>query len=307
MSSVLPPPRQSHLFRLLLVLFCWLVLTAEFAHAAMTAADLYRGLAIAQEAIKDDDLGRAKEILRSLLKNEENNAIAHRLLGCVLLKTGFPDAAITEFTTSLQIDPQDELAREYLFSIHYNRAQDLLEIPLEAYKARAELEKAIAIRPDGIMSYYFLGTLNYQEKRDAECVTMLMKVADTIPEQLRSNLHTMLYNSAYNLSNQKRALVANAVVPYFSTPQATINELLLIATIILEVGDFAESIQLYDRVLSKDPLHTVALHNRTVAQERLDVIWRKEAEAALLRLQSPESLPGENLSNPPETPVTSEP
>lgn len=264
-------------------------------------------LSIAQEALLNEDPDLAETVLRSLLKVDTGNAPAHRLLGNVLLQKGFPDAAIAEFTTALEIEPQDELTREYLFSIYYNRAQDLLDIPQEAFKARAELEKAIAIRPDGIMSYYFLGTLNYQEKRDAECIATLLKVVDTIPEKLRPNLHTMLYNSAFNLLNQKRAQDAKDILPYFFTlPQSTINELLLTATISLEIGDFAKATELYDRVLSKDPRHAVALHNRGIAQQRLDEIRRQEA-AALLQQQNSEPPPTKNLSEPPVTPVTSAP
>lgn len=294
MISVLSPSRKSYL-HLPLLISCWFVLTAGFSHATMTADDLYKDLAIAQEAIKGDDPDLAEKLLRKTLQADRNNAQAHHLLGTVFLKKGLRDAAIAEFTTAMQIDPQDELTREYLFSIYYNRAQDLLEIPQEAYKAREELEKAIAIRPGGIMSYYFLGTLNYQEKRDAECIAALFTVVNSIPEQLQTNVHTMLYNSAFNLLNQNKAFVAKEVVPYFSRPpQATINELLLAATITLENGDFAESIQLYDRILCKDPLHAVALHNRGIAQQRLDEI-------------RPHSPSAEKLSKPPETPVTSEP
>lgn len=307
-TSVLPAHHNAHLRRLLLFFCCWLALTAGFSQAAMTTEALEADLLLVQEALKDDDPDLAEKLLRNILITEKNNPLVHRLLGCVLLKTGFVDAAISEFTTALQIDPQDELTREFLFSVYYNRAQDLLEIPLEAYKARGDLEKAIAIRPDGIMSYYFLGTLDFQEKRDAECIAMLLKVVDTIPGMLRPNLHTMLYNSAFNLLNQNRADDAKELLPYFfDRPQATLNELLLTATISLEVGDLVKSTELYDRVLSKDPLHTLALHNRGIAQQRLDEIRRQEAAAALLQQQSPESPPAENLSESPTTLVSGAP
>lgn len=289
MITVLPTHHQAHL-RFLFFFCCWLVLMTEYSQAAMTTGDQSPDLSIAQEALMHEDLELAENVLRNLLKIEENNASAHHLLGSVLLKTGLVDAATAEFTTALEIDPQNELTREYLFSIYYNRAQDLLEIPLEAYKARGDLEKAIALRPEGIMAYYFLGTLNYQEKRDTECIASLLKVAGTIPEKLRPNLHTMLYNSAFNLLNQKRAHDAKDVLPYFFTrPQATLNELLLTATISLEIGDFVKSTELYDRVLSQDPLHAVALHNRGIAQQRLDDLRRKEAATALSQQQRPES------------------
>ena len=258
----------------------------------MPAGNQSVDLSIAQEALRNEDPDLAETVLRNLIKVEAGNAPAHRLLGNVLLQKGLPDAAISEFTTALEIEPQDELTREYLFSIYYNRAQELLDIPQEASKARAELEKAIAVRPDGIMSYYFLGTLNYQEKRDAECIATLLKVADAIPEKLRPNLHAMLYNSAFNLLNQKRAHESKDVLPYFSSlSQATTNELLLTATISLEINEFAKATELYDRVLSKDPRHAVALHNRGIAQQRLDEIRRKEAAIALLQQQSPEAPP----------------
>lgn len=258
----------------------------------MPAGNQSVDLSIAQEALRNEDPDLAETVLRNLIKIEAGNAPAHRLLGNVFLQKGLPDAAIAEFTTALEIEPQDELTREYLFSIYYNRAQELLDIPQEAFKARAELEKAIAIRPDGIMSYYFLGTLNYQEKRDAECIATLLKVADAIPGKLRPNLHAMLYNSAFNLLNQKRAQDAKDILPYFFTlPQSNVNELLLTATISLEIGDFAKATELYDHVLSKDPLHALALHNRGIAQQRLDEIRQKEAANPLLQQKSPVSPP----------------
>ena len=307
MISAHPTPHKDHL-RLLLFFCCWLVLITEASQAAMPAGNQSADLSIAQEALLYEDTDLAETELRNLLKVETGNAPAHRLLGTVLLQRGLPDAAIAEFTTALQIEPQDELTREYLFSIYYNRAQDLLAIPQEAHKARVELEKAIAIRPDGIMSYYFLGTLNYHEKRDADCIAMLLKVADAIPEKLRPNLQTMLYSCAFNLLNQHRANDAKDVLPYFSSlPQVTTNELLLTATLALEIGDFAKSIELYDRVLCKEPRHALALHNRGIAQQRLDELRRKEAAIALLQQQNPESPRPENLSKPLVTPATSAP
>ena len=302
------PSCHNALLRLVLFFCCWFALIVEFSQAATTAGDLSAELSIAQEALNNEDLDHAENVLNKLLKIEKDVALPHRLLGCVHLKRGLQDAAIDEFMMALQLDPGEELAREYLFSIYYNRAQALLEIPQEAYKARAELEKAIAIRPDGVMSYYFLGTLNYQEKKDAECIKTLLKVVDTIPEKLRPNLHAMLYNCAFNLLAQKRADEAKELLPYFSAPpQATINELVLTATIALEIGDFAKSIELYDRILLKDPLHAVALHNRGVVQQRLDDVRRKEAKAALLQNKTPIAPVTESLTKPPATSVTSAP
>jgi hypothetical protein len=95
--------------------------------------------------------------------------------------------------------------------------------------------------------------------------------------------------------NQKRVDVAKEALPYFATsPQATINELLLAATISLEVGDFAKSTELYDRVLGRDPRHALALHNRGIAQQRLDEIRRMEA-ATSLQQQNPEPPSSGNL------------
>lgn len=294
MISALLPSRITLLLLPLLISGSF-VLTPVFSHATVSADNLYRDLTTIQEAIKDDDVDLAEELLQKVLKTDRYNARAHHLLGTVFLKKGLRDAAIEEFTTAIQIDPQDEMTREYLFSVYYNHAQDLLEIPQESGKAREYLEKSIEVRPGGIMPYYYLGALNYQEKRDAECIAALFTVVDSIPEQLRSNVHTMLYNSAFNLLNQKSTFVAKEVVPYFSkSPQATINELLLAATISLENNDFVASIQLYDRVLKKDPLNAVALNNRGVAQQRLDEI-------------RPPSPPAEKSSKPSETSVTSEP
>lgn len=298
MTFVLPPHHKASL-RLILFFCCWFTLMAELAQAVRTAGDLSAELSIAQEALANEELDLAEEVLCKLLKSEKGNPLPHRLLGCVLLKRGLQDAAILEFTTALQIDPRDDLTSEYLFSIYYNRAQDLLENPQEAYKARAELEKAIAIRPGGVMSYYFLGTLDYQEKRDADCIKTLMKVVDTIPEKLRPNLHAMLYNSAFNLLNQKRAHDAKDLLPYFSTqPDATIHELLLTATISLEIGDFTKSAELYDRILHKEPLHAVALHNRGIAQQRLDEIRVKEAEPLLRQNKEDRISPYREVNQP---------
>lgn len=302
-----PPPPHKILPCTLLYLCCWLVLLTTSGQEVLAAEVLSTDLIIAEDALKHEEPALAETLVRNILEVDRENPRARRLLGIVLLKKGLPDAAITEFITALQIDPQDELTKEYLFSIYYNRAQLHLEHPLDAPSVRVNLEKAIAIRPDGVMSYYFLGLLNSQEKRDEECIQALMKIVDTVPKNLRQNLHAMLYNSAFKLLSRKQAAEAKDVIPYFSaSPQATTNELLLCATISLEIGDDATAVELYDRVLSNDPHHDIALHNREIAQQRLKKKMQKEVEAASLMQKAAEAPPGDNLPKQSTTPVSSE-
>lgn len=295
------PPSHYHIFRRIPLLFCCGLALVAGSGESSPAAELS---SVAQ-AFKNEDPDLAEKGLRTLMNEEEEKAAAHRLHGTALLQQGLHAEAIAEFTAALQIDPQDKLAREYLFSIHYNRAQDLLEDPLEAERAREELEQAIAVRPDGTMSYYLLGTLNFREKKHGECIAMLLKIVDTTPESLRPNLHAMLYNSAVSLLNQNRALDAKGVIPYLSAaPQSGTNDLMLAAAISLANGDFANSAECYERVLHSDPLNAAALNNRGIALQRLEKIRQEEA-AALLQQKS-EIPPTENLSKPPTPTVISE-
>lgn len=305
MIPVLSPHYKTYL-RHPLIFFCWVAFMAASSQAAITSEALSPDLSRVQEALNDEDPELAEKLLRDILQENENNALAHRLRGIALQKRGLRNDAIAAFTSALQIDPLDEVTKEYLFSIYYNRAQELLNIPEETFKAREELEKAIAVRPDGTMSYYFLGTLNYREKRDAECISSFLRVIETVPEPLQQTLHAMLYNSAFNLLQQKRALEAKNVVPYLSTPQATDNELLLAATISLEIEEFATSAELFERILINGPLHAVASYYRDIVQLRLEEIQKKKAAAALLLEKASETDRAESFPKPSATPVTSE-
>lgn len=252
-------------------------------------------LILAQEAIADDDLARAEKLLLQILNKDTTNAVALRLLGIVQLKNGARNDAIASFTTALKIDPLDELTREYLFSLYFNHAQELLDTPKNAPLARAELLRAIEIRPESVLSYYFLGILSSQEERYAETITALIRISDRIPDNLKQNLNSLLYNSAIKLLTQQKPAEASVVIPYFAQkPQATAMELILAATIALETKDYESAIILYDRALKLAPNDVTALHNRSIAQERLAALQRlqqQQSGQALVKAASATNLP----------------
>lgn len=264
------------------LLFCALILIFLTCRAEAVTENLSPDLTKAQQAMDDDDIVTAEKILLRVLKEDDSASIAHRLLGILYLNQGRRGEAALEFQKALINDPLDEMSKELLFSVYYNQGQELFDNALEAPKARSYFEQAAAIRPEGVMSYYYLGSLNYQENRDAECVDVLLKIVKRTSKKLTENIHHMIYNCAFNLLNQKNSLAAKDVVPYLAaSPDTTTDELLLAATISLENKDFPQAIQLYSQVLSKDPQHALALYNRDVAKQRLTELLENEQKKSL--------------------------
>lgn len=282
------PPAPSSPLRLLLIAFLSLTFSAIRVNAAAATAEVATDLILVQQALDEGEDAMAERLLQRILQEDARNPLAHRLNGVVLLRNGSREGAEAAFATGLALDPRDELTREYLFSLYYNDAQELLDRPVDATQgsrlssqARAALLRALEIRPESVMSAYLLATLEFRERRYAETISLLLGVAARIPDPLKNNVHGLLYSSAVNLLNQKRSQEANGVVDYLANlPQAPVNDLLLAASIALENGDNQRALTLCERILQIDPAQQKAQHNRTLARQRLDNLRRAQAGSA---------------------------
>lgn len=279
--------------RLLLIAFLCLTFSAIRVNATAATAEVAMDLALAQQALDEGEDATAERLLQRILQEDARNPLAHRLNGVVQLRNGSRAGAEAAFATGLALDPRDELTREYLFSLYYNDARELLDRPVDALQgaevalqARAALLRALEIRPESVMSAYLLATLNFREKRYAETVSLLLGVAERIPDYLRANVHQLLYSSGVNLLNQKRSLESSGLVDYLANPsQAPANDLLLAASIALENGDNQSVLTLCERILLIDPAQQRALHHRALARQRLDDLHRAQAGSACDQLQ----------------------
>lgn len=293
-------PAHSSPLRLLLIAFLCLTFSALPIDAAAASAEVETDLALAQQALDEGEDAVAERLLQRILREDARNPLAHRLNGVVQLRNGSRAGAEAAFATCLAIDPRDELTREYLFSLHYNDAQALLDRTVDATQgpevasqARAALLRALEVRPESVMSAYLLATLDFREKRYAETVSLLLGVAERIPDYLRANAHQLLYSSGVNLLNQKRSLEAGGLVDYLAEPpQAPAGDLLLAASIALENGDNQRALTLCERVLQIDPAQQRALHQRSLARQRLDKARQAQAGFATgNQLQTEKTVP----------------
>mgnify|MGYP001557773676 CR=1 FL=1 len=154
-------------------------------------SDLYTDLATS--ALINDDLPRAIENLRTALKYNSDNAVAHNHLGLALIGMGKRDEARTEYERAISINPKYSDAMVNLGTWHfgksdfitarhyYSKALDNLEyksryLPLTSLghidivqgrreEARKHLYEALAENPEYCLAHMLLGHLYDKDGR----------------------------------------------------------------------------------------------------------------------------------------------
>lgn len=148
---------------------------------------------LATSALLSDDLPRAIESLRTALKYDNDNAIAHNQLGLALLGMGKRDDARTEFERAASLDPKYSDAYVNLGTWHfgksdfitarhyYNKALENLEykaryLPLTSLghieltqgntdQARKFLYEALAVNPEYCLAHMLMGSIYEKDNR----------------------------------------------------------------------------------------------------------------------------------------------
>jgi len=131
----------------------------------------------------------AEGYLQKALALEPNSTLAHASLGILRFRQGKMDEALEHLERAVAANSQNALVHYYLASVLCHPAQDALELilgfpPETAIKARTELKKAIALRPDFADSYNLLAYINLVTGNEIdETIELLKSVLARTPDR----------------------------------------------------------------------------------------------------------------------------
>jgi tetratricopeptide (TPR) repeat protein len=132
---------------------------------------MLKGLYLADQK----QLPEAEKAMRTALKLNWNNAVAHADLGDILLEAGRPDEAIGQYQRAVTIDPD--------FSGAYTGLGMALSRKGEIGEAIAEVERAIEIDPHSADAHETLGSLLSIQHRFDAAVAEFRSALQYAPEQ----------------------------------------------------------------------------------------------------------------------------
>jgi putative PEP-CTERM system TPR-repeat lipoprotein len=169
---------------------------------------------LAQCAVAEKNLPKAKEWLEIALKINNRKAVTWVYMGELELKKGNKRDAIAAYANALQVDPVNYLALERKIAVSLSDGQ------LET--ARHEIDQLLKLVPNSVQANYLLALLNYQQKKHSETLDILQKVFRINPkhapsiflagansyalgsfEQAETYLNQTLVNSPENASARK--------------------------------------------------------------------------------------------------------
>lgn len=216
------------------------------------------------------DAGEGEEataLFRRVLAIAPERREIHRMLGEVYARNRQTEKALAQFARYLEAYPDDQQVQEYVFTLHYNEALKALERN-DLDQAGAFFEKALAFSPDSPPALYYLGYVDYALGRLQAASARLSGVYRDLPEDLRPNARSILYNTALALLEKGEAAAASlAIAPLLDGDDADLKALYLAGNIRLVLEDFNEARRLYERVLVLDAGHQGALLKLAAAEK----------------------------------------
>lgn len=216
--------------------------------------------------LEADAFEEAARLFSKTLALDPDRQEIHRLLGEIYARTEEVERALDEFHSYLKIYPDDAAAREYVYTLHFNRAQQFLENS-DNQEARNAFNNALAANPGSPLALYYLGYLDYTEGQYEEAADRLAKVYHASPAEIRQSMDSILYNSALALFEQQKFREALAAVePLTARQPATLKDLYLAGNIHLALKEFEPARTCFKRVLALDPSHRGATMNMVAAQ-----------------------------------------
>lgn len=134
---------------------------------------------IGLEKAKVRDLSGAADSLRKSLRFNKANILARNLLGLVYFEMGETVDALSEWVISRSLQPEDNIAEEYLTSIQSNRAKlNTINQTIKKYNqallycnqgsqdlAIIQLKKVLSLNPNLVKGHQLLALLYMQEGR----------------------------------------------------------------------------------------------------------------------------------------------
>jgi len=200
----------------------------------------------------------AIRLLHRVVARSVDNSEARRLLGGLYLGRGEVKKAAEQWQLVLEDQPEDNIAREALYTIRFNRGlQDLEEgrngAARDAFLAALELEQESAL------CHYYLGYLQYQDKNFQQAIELLLKAAPGVPEDMHGSLAAMVYNSAATLLEEGRPEEAKAAADFLAASRQTETQAhYLTGNIHLALKMYPQARDEYLKVLEADPTHVGA-------------------------------------------------
>lgn len=256
-------------------------------------ADAYYNLALSY--LEAEDVDETVRLFAKTLALDPDRHEIHRLLGDLYARHGQPERALEAFDTYLKAYPGDAATREYVYTLHFNRAQQRLENE-DIEGARAAFDEALGAAPGSPLAIYYLGYLDYTQGDLETAATRLTTVYADVSAEVRQSIDTILYNCALTLLEQRRLRQALAAIePLVAQRTPAPKSLYLAGNIHLALKEFVQARASYNAVLELDPSHRGAAMNLVAAAAgTLDELFEQgrtlfrqgEYRAALQKLEA---------------------
>jgi tetratricopeptide (TPR) repeat protein len=240
--------------------------------------------------LEQENLNEASKLFKRVLSLDRARVEIYRLLGDLAAKKGLREEAIGHFKKYLELYPKDQAANEYLYSLYFNYANQLMEKG-EFKAAQISFKAAQAIVPESPLILYSLGSLAYNNGDTKRAIQHLAVAYTTAPDELRESTRAMLYNSALSSLNAHHLdLAVAAISPLSEGSDAQIKDLSLAGAIYLERHEFKIARDIFLRILNRDPTHPQAIINISIAEENAVEELFQEGLAAYKKGQYKEAI-----------------
>ncbi len=221
---------------------------------------------IALDQLNHDRPQQAAELLEHALQLPGPKTEIHRLLGDIFLRLGDEQRSEAHWLAVLKETPEDPDARDYLYTLRYNRGLELLESAPE--QARDQFLAALEVNPEAPLPHYYLAYLAYQKQDCGTTLDQLQQAGDQLPESTRESLDAMAFNCAARLLEQERPELAQRALKLLeASPSSEIQSHFLAGNIHLALKNYEQARNEYLQVLQKDPGHTGATLNLLKADQ----------------------------------------
>lgn len=239
--------------------------------------NLYFNLALSY--IDADQPNDAIRLLHRVIARSDNRHEARHLLGKLYLGQGQEKLAAEQWQMILAEHPEDTLARESLYTIHFNAGLQALQSK-QTPRAREAFLDARKLEPDNALCGYYLGYLAYQDQDYPGAIRLLTGVAATIPEDMQSSLGAMIYNSAAALLDAGAPEQARPAVAFLAaSPQTEVQAHYLTGNIHLALRQYPKAREQYLQVLKLDPSHVGANLNLQKADQGTSEAFYQQGRA----------------------------
>lgn len=228
-------------------------------------ANIYYNLALLR--LGEDQTEPAIKLFRKALQLNPENIDIHRLLGETYVRRGETRLALQHWQEYLQRFPNDDQAREQIFTIDFNDGLKDLEAG-HPEAARKAFNQGLKLMPESPLAHYYLGYLAYQSGQQQEALSELGKALPQAPAELQESLQAMIFNSASDLLEAGQPEAAQPAIELLAQGAADdIRSLYLTGRIHLALKQYLPARKAFLQVLKQQPKHKGATLNLIAAEQ----------------------------------------